>query len=125
MGMDIEKRWSLLKQAILNHEMIRGTDVEQGYKDLFATLDLNLSGQLRKVSKAADAAGKKQDPASRARFRQELLNAADILTQYKQQLQYLKEPFLAKYQALGVFQSLETNLNRIESDVLAAAAALA
>lgn len=122
--MDIDERWSLLKKAILTDPNVKGTPTGEGYAELFKSLDLNLSSKLSKVSKAAEAAAKKQDPASRALFKQQLIAAAAVLAGYKNQLAFLKNAFLAKYMANASWAMLESNLNKIESDVLATAAAL-
>ena len=52
---------------------------------------LNLSIKLSKVSKAAEAVAKKQDAASRALFKQQLIAAAAVLADYKNQLAWLKK----------------------------------
>jgi hypothetical protein len=121
---DIAERWSLLKKAILNDQSIQGSDLPDAYRLVFKDLDAGLSDKLKKASAAAEKAGKKQDPASRAAFKAALMQAASVLADYQAHLAYLEPAFLAKYHAEGSWRTLRANLTKIQDDVLAAAAGL-
>ena len=122
--MDIAKRWSLLKQAILTDKSIQNSDLPDAYRRVFKDLDADLSGKLGKASAAAEKAAKKEDPASRAALKAALLEAASVIADYQAHLGWIEDAFLAKYNANASWAVLRTNLTRIQDDALAAAARL-
>lgn len=122
--MDIAERWSLLKKAILNDTSVKGSELGAAYAEVFKDLDAGLSSKLKKASDAAVAAGKKQDAASQAKFKAALMQAAAVIADYQQHLDWIEDAFLAKYQAVGSWATLRANLTKIQDDVLATAAKL-
>lgn len=116
---DLVDQWSELKKRILklsDAPPAPNPARTKGYKDVFKTLDQNLSGQLRAVDRAAIAA-RDGDPQARADFRAALKAAFDTIEKYNQHLDFIADAFVKEYNARGSWDILRQVLNRIRDDI--------
>lgn len=111
---DLVDRWSELKKAIERLPGPAGNPAQQAYKQLFTTLDQNLTGKLRAADRAA-AAAKNGDAKSRAAWYEALKSAITTLDDYERQLDLVDDAMNAQFR--GSWAIVRGQFQEIYEDV--------